>query len=144
VLDHGWSEYQERGNFDPELVSFAYLINSMIRGTILPAACLTWAAAFGRHLLWPKNESVELRPAMISQDDADAPQYELIIKQSDESNDKMRMLGYVLRSAFGAFFATPSEQQETLLGQIHEISNSHGKVLEGLSDLKVGIPVHIR
>jgi hypothetical protein len=48
VLDHGWSEYKERGNFDPEVISFVYLANSLIRGTILPAAILTWIASFGR------------------------------------------------------------------------------------------------
>jgi hypothetical protein len=56
----------------------------------------------------------------------------------------MRMLGHFLRTALGTVIQSHPEQQETLLGQIREISKQHGKVFEGLHDINVGIPVHIR
>ena len=51
VLDHGWRELRGRGYFDPEVLALAYLAAAFLRGNVLTASAVTWAATFGRHLI---------------------------------------------------------------------------------------------
>ena len=51
VVDHAWKELRERGTFDPEVLSLAYLVTAFVRGNFLTASVVTWLASFGRHLV---------------------------------------------------------------------------------------------
>ena len=51
VAEHGYTELQTRGTFDPEVMSVAYLINAIGKGNTLQACALAWTLTFGRHLI---------------------------------------------------------------------------------------------
>lgn len=144
VAEHGWTEFNETGTFDPELISFVYLLNAMARGAVMPAALLTWAASFGRHVIWPATESIELRPTRISQNESGRPQYELVIQNDRLPDDRMKQVGRFVRAAIQSLTNGKADAPNTLLEQIQEISHLHGQIFEGLGGASSGIPVHIR
>lgn len=51
IGEHAYNEVNERGYFDPEVVSVMYLINSVTKGEFLIPSAITWITTFGRHLL---------------------------------------------------------------------------------------------
>ena len=51
VTEHGWEELNQRGSFDPEVMSIVYLLNSLSGGKTLQASAIAWGLTFGRHLL---------------------------------------------------------------------------------------------
>ncbi len=51
IGEHAYNEVNERGYFDPEVVSVMYLINSVTKGEFLIPSAVTWLTTFGRHLL---------------------------------------------------------------------------------------------
>ena len=65
VVDHAWKELCERGRFDPEVLSLAYLVTAFIRGNFLTASVVTWLASFGRHLISPPPTGVQVRPVEV-------------------------------------------------------------------------------
>ncbi|MBQ9008252.1 MAG: hypothetical protein IJ088_02815 [Clostridia bacterium] len=55
VVDHGWEELNQKGSFDPEVMSIVYLLNSVSKGNnTLQASAIAWILTFGRHLI-PKD-----------------------------------------------------------------------------------------
>ncbi|WP_297436495.1 hypothetical protein [uncultured Clostridium sp.] len=51
IGEHAYNEINEKGYFDPEVVSVMYLINSVRKGNYLLPSAITWGATFGRHIL---------------------------------------------------------------------------------------------
>ena len=51
IGEHAYNEINERGYFDPEVVSVMYLINSVTKGEFLLPSAVTWLTTFGRHLI---------------------------------------------------------------------------------------------
>lgn len=51
IGEHAYKEVNERGYFDPEVVSVMYLINSVTKGEFLLPSIVTWLTTFGRHLI---------------------------------------------------------------------------------------------
>lgn len=51
IGEHAYNEVNERGYFDPEVVSVMYLINSVTKGKFLLPSAVTWLTTFGRHLI---------------------------------------------------------------------------------------------
>ena len=51
VVEHGYQELHVRGNFDPEVMSVVYLINSVGKPGAVRASMLAWIITFGRHLI---------------------------------------------------------------------------------------------
>lgn len=51
IVEHASREINEKGYFDPEVVSVMYLINSVGKGKFLIPSMITWFATFGRHIL---------------------------------------------------------------------------------------------
>lgn len=51
IGEHAYKEVNERGYFDPEVVSVMYLINSVTKGEFLIPSMVTWITTFGRHLI---------------------------------------------------------------------------------------------
>ena len=54
VIEHGYQELRARGNFDPEVMSVVYLMNSIGTASSTRASALAWLITFGRHIL-PKD-----------------------------------------------------------------------------------------
>lgn len=51
VIEHAHQELESKGTFDPEVMSVAYLINSIGKTNSVQASLVAWAATFGRHLI---------------------------------------------------------------------------------------------
>lgn len=51
IGEHAYNEINEKGYFDPEVVSVMYLVNSIKKGNFLMPSAVTWGATFGRHIL---------------------------------------------------------------------------------------------
>lgn len=61
IVEHGYKEINEKGAFDPEVVSIMYLINSVSKGNFLWASALTWLTTFGRHVLDFYYEGISIK-----------------------------------------------------------------------------------
>jgi len=144
VLDHGYSEVKEEGNFHPEVLSLVYLLISFTRGNFLSAAIFTWATTFGRHLLRPHTSAIEIQPIQISEDKNKEPSYEVSIIPVRAETDKMAMFSLIPAVLKYAITGDASAMQGNLLESIRGVSQSHGEVLDGLTEIKKGIPVRIR
>ncbi len=144
VLEHGWGEVARRGNFDPEALSVVYLITALLRGNFLPATIFTWATTFGRHLVNVPTAGVCIKPIEISGKKDKSPRYELVVTQDKESVDRMAlftMLPSVILNALTGGHQDASRGR--LLEEIRNVSKLHGEVLEGLGEIRSGIPVKI-
>lgn len=51
IGEHAYNEINERGYFDPEVVSVMYLINSVQKGEFIWPSMVTWITTFGRHIV---------------------------------------------------------------------------------------------
>jgi hypothetical protein len=143
ALEHGWMEYRQRGNFDPEVLSVAYLLTSLLRRTALPAAIFTWITTFGRHLARLPMPGVEVHPVQVGGDKS-APRYEVVIAPDRTAPDKITFFGMLPTMLFNALTGAPPEKRASLLDEIRRVSNMHDQVLEGVSDFRHGIPLRIR
>lgn len=144
VLDHGYSEVKEEGNFHPEVLSLVYLLISFTRGNFLSAAIFTWATTFGRHLLHPPSSAIELKPIQISENGEKEPAYEVSITPVRAETDKMAIFNLIPAVLKYAVTGDASAMQGNLLENIRGVSKSHGEVLDGLSEIKKGIPVRMK
>ncbi len=59
IIEHGYKEINDRGTFDPEVMSVMYLINQVGKENRF-APAIAWAITFGRHLANTKSSFVEL------------------------------------------------------------------------------------
>ncbi len=143
VLEHGWSEVKQHGNFDPEVLSVVYLLIAMIRGNFLPAAIFTWISAFGRHLIKIPSKGVELRPVLTSDGTQNDKEYEVEISTIQDPDDKMLFFGMVPALLKFAFTGEGHMTGKNLIHQMQRVSELHGKVLEGLGKFRDGIPLKI-
>ena len=64
VVEHGYQELQDRGSFDPEVMSIIYLINSIGKTNTFQASLLAWIVTCGRHLIpkAPREQVYLIRP----------------------------------------------------------------------------------
>lgn len=51
IGEHAYNEINQKGYFDPEVVSVMYLINSLKKGNYFMPSVIAWGATFGRHIL---------------------------------------------------------------------------------------------
>jgi hypothetical protein len=143
ALEHGWSEYRARGNFDPEVLTVTYLLTALMRGNALPAAVFTWITTFGRHLAHVPPPGVEVRPIKLGGDE-DAPRYEVVVAPDRAGPDKMTFFGMIPSMVLNALTGSPPGKRASLLDEIRRVSNMHDQVLEGVSDFRHGIPLRVR
>ena len=150
VVDHGWKEVRQRGNFDPEVLTVVYLVTSMLRGNSLPATLFTWATAFGRHLLKRPGVSMELRPMAVSQGAGGpaaangTPRYEVVVSPKPITPDHAKLLDLVPTALKYAMGQGPGGQGGHLIDELRTVSKLHGEVLEGLGEFREGIPVRFK
>jgi hypothetical protein len=143
-MQHGWDEVRREGNFDPEVLSVVYLFTALIQGNVLPATIFTWVTTFGRHLVAPPSSGVELRPVEVTGDPTGAPHYELVVANDRKADDKMTLFGLIPTVLMTALTGGRPGGRGNLLHEIRRVSSLHGEVLEGLGDLRHGIPLRIR
>jgi hypothetical protein len=139
VVDHAWKETQQRGYFDPEVFSLAYLLTAFSRGRVLGASAVTWLTAFGRHLLEPSRTGVEVRPLEIPGAGGDRPRYELLVGPDVDAPEQVRALGAL--QGLLKFALTGGAGYRNLWEELRDVSKVHGEVLEGFGRMRHGIPV---
>ena len=100
ILDHGYREIKEHGEFHPELVSSVYLFNAIKNGKLLSGSLITWLAAFGRHSLDLPYEGTTIKVKEFNNIFTGEPQYNISIyegAQGDNGNiNKIGILKNVL------------------------------------------------
>lgn len=139
VLKHGLEEVREKGSFDPEVISVFYLLTAMARGKGVNAAALTWATSFGRHLVKPLPEQINLKLTKSQDED----NYEIEIDNHNQQN----FLSLGLRTLPAMVFDMLTGGmvgKETLIKQIKHVSEQHHSIIEGLTDLKKGFTLKIQ
>lgn len=86
IIDHGYKELNEKGAFDPELVSFVYLLNSIKNGKLLTGSFVTWLTAFGRHSLDLPYQGITIKVKEFKNIYTEEPQYNLSVYQGARVN----------------------------------------------------------
>ena len=92
VVDHAWKELRERGTFDPEVLTLAYLVTALVRGDFLVASVITWLASFGRHLVEMPPTGVQVRPIEVRGRGNGQSRYEVMIGPDVDAPERVRIL----------------------------------------------------
>ena len=137
VVQHGWLEMRQRGYFDPELLSVAYLYASAARGAWLRGAAITWALCFGRHLFVDGSASVEIRPLKKTRNGDDAPHYEIVLVP--RAPHQAPLFGFA-RLAL-QYLASAAAPGGNLFEEMRNVSRAHGEIIEGLGATRYGVPL---
>ena len=144
VVQHAWQDFHREGNLHPEALSLVYMITSVNKSNFMSATALTWITTFGRHLVNLPATGVQMRAVKIPGNDEHDSRYQITISLDESSRtDKMllfRLLPSVIMDAVG----WDRSERLSMLDKIRELSKNHGKVLEGLGDLRDGITLRIR
>ena len=141
VVDHAWKELRERGTFDPEVLSLAYLVTAFVRGNLLTASVVTWLSSFGRHLVAIPPTGVQVRPVEVRGRGNGQPGYEVMISPDVDAPERVRILSALqglLKYAITGGGAIPFR---SLLEELRDVSKVHGEVLEGFGRMPQGIPI---
>ena len=142
VVEHAVKEMDEKGYFDPEVLSLAYLVTSFLRGNFVKASVVTWLTTFGRHLLDVQPGGVQVRPMAVSADGENRePRYELVIGPDTDAPDRVRLLGALQGLLKFAVTGGGAHGYRNLLDELRDVSKVHGEVLEGFGRLRHGIPM---
>jgi hypothetical protein len=143
-LEHGYQEVQERGEFDPEVLSVVYLVTAFFRGNLLPASIVTWLATFGRHLVSQSGPGVEIKAVRLNPDSATEPEYEVVVSPTSAQTGWQRVLRVLPKVLHTVLGGGEPGRRGSLLGDIERMSLMHGEVIDGLGEWRQGIPVRIR
>jgi hypothetical protein len=141
VVAHAWKEMRERGYFDPEVLSLAYLLTGFVRGDFLTASVVTWLTTFGRHLIDMPSTGVQVRPLEIRGDGEGESRYELVIGPDTDAPERVRILGALQGLLKYAMTGGGAHDYRNLLAQLRDVSRVHGEVLEGFGRTRHGIPM---
>ncbi len=142
TLGHGWAEIRRRGVYDPEVMSVFFLLAAMLRGSALPAALITWASTFGRHLIQRPRTGVEIRP--LPRIRGGRRRYlEVAISPIQAEPDGMPALRALPSLLWFVLTGDSSNQPAGLIDEMKTVSRHHHRVLEGLGDLREGIPLRV-
>jgi hypothetical protein len=146
VLDHGWRELRGRGYFDPEVLALAYLAAAFIRGNVLKASAVTWAATFGRHLIEMPSTGVVVEPVALPTEPGESPRHEIVVGPDTDAPDRLRLglVGFLNGALRYAMTGGGVHGMRSFWEELRDVSRIHGEVLEGFSQHRGGIPVRFR
>lgn len=133
VLHHAWIEAKGRGVYDPEVLSVAYLINSMSKENFLPAATGTWLTTFGRHLMESSGENMILQAFKVHDEDKESAYYDVAIIPKRHIRDRRDMTSKLIASMTKSIGGESG--QIGWMKQMKNVSRSHGDILEGIGKL---------
>ena len=132
VIDHAWKELRERGTFDPEVLSLAYLVTAFFRGNLLTASVVTWLASFGRHLVAVPPAGVQVRLVEVNGRGNGRSGYEMVIGPDVDAPERARMLGALQALLkYCNYRRRRLMPSAALLEELRDLSKVHGEVLEG-------------
>ncbi len=141
VVDHAWKELRQRGTFDPEVLTLAYLLTAMVRGDFLVASVITWLASFGRHLVELPPTGVQVRPIEVRGRGNGQSRYEVMIGPDVDASERMRILSALQGLLKYAITGGGAHGFRSLLEELRDVSKVHGEVLEGFGRMQQGIPI---
>lgn len=144
VVDHAWRELRERGYFDPEVLSLAYLATALVRGNFLSASVVTWLTTFGRHLIEVAPTGVEVRPMEVPKPGDNGPHYELIVGPDTDAPERLRIVAALQGALKYVMTGGGTLGFRSLWEELHHVSRIHGEVLEGYGRMRDGIPIRFR
>lgn len=145
VADHGMREVGEQGVFDPEVLSLVYLASSMVRGgSVLAGATFTWLTTFGRHILQMPGGGIDLRLIPVTEGDAESPRYEVVVSPGRPAPGVPLFLNILWKMTSQSLTGGRAAGGASMIEAIRKISETHGQVLEGLGDMRSGIPIRLR
>lgn len=144
VLFHGWHDVRRKGTFDPEVLSVVYLLASMLRGQFLSAALVTWLTTYGRHLFNPAPKGVELRIARNPEPTDARERFSVVVGPDPDDKSVTRFLRFIPFMVQYAVIGGAGMDATGLLGAIRDVAGVHEQVLDGLGDMKYGIPIKVR
>lgn len=91
IMSHAWIEAKKKGNYDLEVFSVGYLLNSLFKENLLSSATLTWFTAFGRHIWELAEGSLVLQVCKVEENSQGTPFYSVIIRSESEHNPLLRL-----------------------------------------------------
>lgn len=141
VLDHARKELRERGTFDPEVLSLAYLVTAFVRGDFLSASVVTWLASFGRHLVAIPPTGVQVRPVEVRDRGNGQSRYEVIISPDVDAPERVRILSGLQGLLNYAITGGRPRGLRNLLEGLRDVAKVHGEVLEGFGRMRQGIAI---
>ena len=141
VVDHARAELGERGWFDPEVLSLAYLATAFVRGDFLTASAVTWLASFGRHLVVRSPTGVEIRPVEVCGRVNGQSRYEVTIGPDVDAPEQVRIVSALQGLLKYAITGGGAHPFRSLLEELRDVSKIHGEVLEGFERMPQGIPI---
>jgi hypothetical protein len=144
IFDHGYDEFKERGNFDPEVLSVIYLLTSFSQGKFLPSTLFTWIATFGRHLIRYTSKNVEIQPQPLPGSSKTTPQYEIVITPINRLPGRKMLFNFLPMLIMNAAMDNRKSIEGTLMDEMRKVSRDHGEVLEGFGKFKNGIPIRMQ
>ncbi|PID71698.1 MAG: hypothetical protein CSB34_05855 [Desulfobulbus propionicus] len=141
VVHHGWRDIREQGYFDPGVLSLGYLVTAFLRGNLLWATSMTWAATFiGRNLLQGRQAGIIVRPVQAGSFDG-VPHYEIAVSSDVEGREG----GWLLMLARGFTDLVLAEiGGHDMLGDMRHVARVHGEELEGMGWMPNGIPLRFK
>ncbi|KGM97223.1 hypothetical protein Z968_04285 [Clostridium novyi A str. 4552] len=89
TIEHAYLELNTKGAFDPEVVSVMYLINSIGEGKFLQPSIITWITTFGRHIIKPNYDNIELNINEIKNSFSDEELYTVTVNPCENIVEKM-------------------------------------------------------
>ena len=140
VLNHGFNEFRERGDVDPEVISVLYLVSALFSGnSILSAGVLTWFTSFSRHLLVESVGTLKVHAAPAHQ--VDDGVFEVKV-----TREKQHLRALLRRfSALAAIvYAGGRSEAEKTLREIQNSAESHHNILKGLEEHYSSINLVVR
>jgi hypothetical protein len=141
VVDHARKELRERGTFDVEVLSLAYLLAAFARGNCLTASLVTWLATFARHLIELPPTGVQVRPVEFRGGGNRDGRYEVMIGPDVDAPERARILGALQGLLKHAMTGGGARGFRSLLEELRDVSKVHGEVLEGFGRMRQGIPI---
>jgi hypothetical protein len=141
VVDHASKDLRERGTFDPEVLSLAYLVTAMVRGNFLTASVVTWLASFGRHLVAIPPTGVQVRPVEVRGRENGQSRYEVMIGPDVDAPERVRIVSALQGVLKYAMTGGGAHGFRSLLEELRDVSKVHGEVLEGFGRMRQGIPI---
>lgn len=141
IVDHAAKELKERGYFDPEVLTLAYLVTALAKGNFLTASAVTWLSTFGRHLIEVPPTGVEVHGVEVPGDNGRGPRHELVVGPDTETPDHMRLLGAIQGVLKYAMSGGGRHGVQSLWEELKNVSQIHGQMLEGYGRAADGIPI---
>lgn len=92
IGEHAYNEINQKGYFDPEVVSVMYLINSIGKGKFLIPSGVTWITTFGRHLLEMSYTKLIIEVNEFKNKCSDEKYYNITILPDSDNLKKANML----------------------------------------------------